>query len=97
MISDEPNEDADALDDDTLLETYAGVDQPAQRSGADGTPDVRDWPPSCRGADAGSYIDAETLAWFRTNSTDWRSELNLVLRGWITGQTRPAPDAQRHD
>jgi len=95
MISDEPDEDADALDDDSLLETYAGVG--SQRSGADGTPDVRDWPPSSRGADAGSYIDAETLAWFRTNWTDWRSELNLVLRGWIAGYTRPPSDAQPHD
>lgn len=97
MISDEPDEDADALDDETLLETYTGVDPPAARPGSDNAPDMRDWPPSRRTSDAGSAIDAETLAWFKTNRPDWRTELGLVLRAWVTGQTQPPPDARQGD
>jgi uncharacterized protein (DUF4415 family) len=91
MISDEPDEDADALDDDTLLEAYAGIDSPAPQSGSDAVPKVVDWPSSHRTRDAASCIEAETLAWFRANRTDWRSELNLVLRGWIAGLASPSP------
>jgi len=94
MISDEPDEDADALDDDTLLEAYVGIDPPASRSGSDAAPDVRDWPPAHRTRDRGSCIDADTLAWFRANRTNWRADLNLVLRGWIDGQAQ-APSVAR--
>lgn len=95
MISDEPDEDADALDDETLLETYTGTDPPASRTGSDNAPDLRDWPPSHRLFDAGSAIDAETLAWFKANRTEWRAELGLVLRAWVARQAQSPPDAQQ--
>jgi hypothetical protein len=95
MISDEPDEDA--LDDETLLESYAGLDPSATRSESSSTPDTRDWPPSSRTDTVMRGIDAGTLAWFEANRTDWRSELDLVLRAWIAGQTPPSPDAQPSD
>ena len=72
MISDEPDEDADALDDETLLETYTSGDPPGPRSGSVTTPDVRDWPPRHEASDTGSGIGAGTLAWFKENRIGWR-------------------------
>jgi hypothetical protein len=94
MISDEPDEDADTLDDEGLLETYVDSGPPKQQSGSPNAADTREWPqpPGARGA--GSDIDAATLAWFKANHADWQEELRTVLRTWASEQTRPLPDAQ---
>jgi hypothetical protein len=97
MISDEPDEDADALDDETLLDNCTGTDPRGPRTGLANGPDLRGWPPSCRRPDARPAIDAETLAWFKASRTDWRAELDLALRAWAVGQTQPRPGAQPND
>src|SRR5271168_4081579 len=64
MISDEPDEDADTLDDEDLLGTYVGAGPPKRQSGSPNTADVQEWPQSPEAPGAGSDIDAATLAWF---------------------------------
>ncbi len=93
MISDEPDEDADTLDDESVLEscfdpsaakTEAG-ERTARNRGAVVT-DVRDWPRSAlQEADFG--LDPETLAWFKANHADWRMAIGSVLRGWVAAKS----------
>jgi hypothetical protein len=94
MISDEPDEYADNLDDDSLLRTYLGAGSRSGGAGASGPePDrlsvVPDWPPSAM-QDPGLPVDAETLKWFETNHRDWRQGMCSVLRGWVEARTRGA-------
>ena len=96
MISDESDEDADTLDDEDLLESYLGPDSTERaaakrKSGADIAAAVRDWPAS-REREAGPEVDAQTLAWFKTNHTDWRLGMAAVLRAWVAARTRPPRD-----
>ena len=92
MISDEPDEDADTLDDEDLLENYSGDDDPESETGAENTQDVLDWPQSHRASDAAPKIDAGTLAWFTANTPAWQEEMGLVLRAWVASHTRSEPD-----
>jgi hypothetical protein len=94
MISDEPDEDADILDDETLLATYVGADPPKHESGSPTAADVREWPLSHGASGAGADIDAATVAWFKANHADWQGELRMVLRTWVAGQSQPLPDTQ---
>ena len=89
MTSDEPDEDADNLEDDKLLEGLLGDPQPATPQSATphaGTSGSQDWP--CRhGAKETLTVDADILAWFRTNHENWQCQVGCVLRAWIA--TRP--------
>jgi hypothetical protein len=93
MISEEPDEDADALDDENLLETYAGGDPSKQQSGPDSAQDIRDWPLSCRGAD----VDAGTLALAKTSRTKLPETLECAPARGIIPQAQPLPDIQPTD
>jgi uncharacterized protein (DUF4415 family) len=88
MISDEQDEDADILDDETQLETYFGTVAPKRVAGTDGAACMADWPP-LRERDLGLNLDAETLSWFKARHVDWRSGMAGVLRAWVAVQTRP--------
>jgi hypothetical protein len=85
MISDEPDEDADALDDNEALESLIGGAglRPADASPL---PSLPEWP--ARGQlDTGLQVDAETLAWFRSMHPDWRRQMGVVLRAWMIAHT----------
>jgi uncharacterized protein (DUF4415 family) len=86
MISDEPDEDADILDDETALECYLGDAPPKAGNTASGTPELPDWPPRAV-QDIGLSLDAETLAWFKAANGNWRNEMRLVLRAWVAAKT----------
>jgi hypothetical protein len=92
-ISDEPDEDADSLDDEDLLETCVGAEAPKRQSAsttaASGIPD---WPPSRRVPNVRTEIDVETLIWLKTTRPDWRSELGPVLKAWVAAQKQPQAD-----
>jgi uncharacterized protein (DUF4415 family) len=81
MISDEPDEDADTLDDNGLLDVFLDKPQAASTQGAQPAP--TDWPsrPS-RLLDA-IYLDADIVNWFQVNHQDWQQQIRGVLRGWI--------------
>ncbi|WP_428533728.1 hypothetical protein [Rhodopila sp.] len=85
MISDEPDEDADNLDDETLLRAYLGVGA-ATQAATDSTTDLPDWPQR-RERDPGLNIDPETLAWFKARHGDWRGRMASVLRAWVAAHT----------
>ncbi len=85
MISDEPDEDAEEFDDDTILESLVGHDgigrlDVPQRSL------MPEWP---AGGDRGIdlQVDAETMAWFRSSHPDWQRQMGLVLRAWMIANT----------
>ncbi|MDR3532434.1 MAG: hypothetical protein P4L90_18015 [Rhodopila sp.] len=90
MISDDPDEDADALDDDTLLEGYFGGDTPKPE--AETSVEPQDWPPT-KVRDAGLSADSETVAWFKTNHADWRHQMRCALRAWVVARTQEQVDA----
>jgi hypothetical protein len=84
MISDEPDEDADSLDDEKLLEGFLiGPQDTAVRTAG---PGPRDWPPRHGGKDI-LAVDADILTWFKANHEDWQRQIGCVLRAWIA--TRP--------
>ena len=85
MISDEPDEDADNLDDETLLQTYLGAGD-AKPAATDDATDLRDWPQR-RGRDLGLNLDAETLAWFKAGHVDWGSTMASIIRAFVAAQT----------
>jgi uncharacterized protein (DUF4415 family) len=91
MISDEQDEDADILDDETQLETYLGTVAPKRAAGTNSATCMADWPPP-RERDFGLNLDAETLAWFKARHVDWRSGMAGVLRAWVAVQTRASPN-----
>jgi hypothetical protein len=87
MISDEPDEDADNLDDENLLITY--LDGSSSKPNLDAEAAVPDWPPRAT-LDLGLNVDAETLLWFRNNYADWRQGMRAVLRAWVDIRTAMA-------
>ncbi len=93
MISDEPDEDADALDDDGTIEFFLG-DAAAKPDGADVIAELTDWPPSRSAHELGLKVDADTLAWFRAKHVDWRRQMRVVLRCWMNAHTAE-PDGSR--
>ncbi len=85
MIPDDPDEDADALDDDVVFDNYLG-DAPTTRGAAASVATILpDWPHAVR--DIGLNLDAETLAWFKAANTNWRSAMRSVLRAWVVANT----------
>jgi uncharacterized protein (DUF4415 family) len=103
MISDEPDEDADLLDDEAALETYLGDAPPKSDSANPAAPQLPDWPR--RAVDGiGLNLDAETLTWFKAAGADWRGQIRSVLRAWVaakaaerqtTGQAEPVAEPGR--
>ena len=92
MISDEPDEDADNLDDETLLRTYLGV--MPNRPTAETATELPDWPQP-RQSDLRLNLDAETVAWFKARHADWQSAMAGVLRAWAAVQMREqSPNAE---
>nr|WP_294504224.1 BrnA antitoxin family protein [uncultured Rhodopila sp.] len=84
MISDEPDEDADCLDDDALVEAYTGTIIPPEPAAA-AIPTPADWPYRADQRIA-LTVDADVIAWFQANHTDWQRHISAVLRGWIAAQ-----------
>ncbi|MFL5253593.1 MAG: hypothetical protein ACJ8AI_11985 [Rhodopila sp.] len=87
----DPDEDADSLDDDALLEAYLRADAPsAGRSAEEALPD---WPP-LRVREVGLQIETATLDWFKANHQDWCREIHFVLKAWVAAQAAaPTPPA----
>jgi hypothetical protein len=97
MISDEPDEDADDLDDENMLETYVSAEAPTRRSDAEDPADVREWPRLSMAPSAGPDTGARTLTRFRVNHADWQQQLGMVLQGAAGPQTPLSPDSQPRD
>lgn len=98
MISDEPDEDADNLDDDTLMQTALGpAGEPLDTTGrGSGAAHIEDWPsPRMQGLELD--IDVQTLAWFKANHANWRKAMGSVLRGWIAAKNQTKSDLARRD
>ena len=81
MISDQPEEDADAFDDDAAFENLLG-DAPAKPDGACALLDSAEWPNHLAHG-IGLRVDAETLAWFKATHPDWQRQMRAVLRAWM--------------
>jgi uncharacterized protein (DUF4415 family) len=86
MISDEPDEDADNLDDEATLDTMFDNDPPARDTSVQNPTATADWLRSPV-ADTGLHLDAETLAWFKATHSEWQHEIRLVLRAWVFART----------
>lgn len=91
MISDDPDEDADALEDDVFLDSLYDRDSPKPDARADRATDLPMWPPR-RLPDGGVTLDRATLAWFKANHADWRAEIAVVLRSWAALHAPAPPD-----
>lgn len=96
MISDDPDEDADNLDDENLLDAFLhpGRDRnaPTPKSGGDSTSDIRDWPQS-HGRDGGNDLDPETLLLLKASCADWRSSMGVIVRTWLLARAQARPEA----
>jgi uncharacterized protein (DUF4415 family) len=85
MISDEPDEDADALDDDAAIDSLLS-DAETQPGNTSHLPSLPEWP--ARGQrDVGLRVDDETLAWFKATHPDWQRQMGFVLRAWMIAST----------
>jgi hypothetical protein len=85
MIPDDPDEDADALDDSVVFENYLGYASPRQDSAGSDATTLPDLPEAVR--DIGLNVDAETLAWFKAANVNWRSAMRSVVRAWVVANT----------
>ena len=90
MISDEPDEDADDLDDEALLSRYTGTNPPIRHTIPTVLPD---WPSGTMGT-TGIDLGPETTAWFQATQRDWRWAVGLVLRVWVATKTTQRQSAQ---
>ncbi len=91
MISDDPDEDADNLDDEGLIAACLGPGKTADPDEPTADQDIPDWP-SVGARNVGLVVDNGTLDWFKTNHADWRREMGFVLRAWVvTKATAPDP------
>jgi uncharacterized protein (DUF4415 family) len=86
MIADDPDEDADELDDGAVFEQYLGDSSSRQDSASSDVATLPDWPYAVR--DVGLNLDAETLAWFKAKNINWRSAMRSVLRAWVVANER---------
>src|SRR5271166_3996200 len=86
MISDEPDEAADLLDDDELVQALTCATATPAAPGA--APAHGDWPPRGRHEEE-LIVDADILAWFQAKHTDWQEYIRAVLQAWIVAR----PDA----
>ncbi len=81
-ISDEPDEDADTLDDDDLLGRLIRPDTLTPVVKANAATDMPDWPP----AETDHFrvaLGNKTIAWFKANHADWAGQIDAVLRAWV--------------
>ncbi len=85
MISDEPDEDAEGFDDDTVLETFVG-DAGSRPDDASPLPSLPEWPAHGQ-HDIGIQVDTATMAWFKSMHPDWRRQMGYVLRAWMIANT----------
>lgn len=91
-ISDEPDEDADFLDDEGLMDSFIRPDyrtrsaksHPRAAMNDAGSNDevMNDWPPPR----AQGSAERGAVSWFRANHADWSAQMEAVLRGWILAQ-----------
>ena len=89
MISDDPDEDADTLDDGAVFDSYLGDAPPRRDIAASDATTLPDWPEAMR--DIGLDLDTETLSWFKAANTNWRSAMRSVLRAWVVANTAEGP------
>lgn len=87
MIPDDAEADADALDDATLLQALLGTSADAAESHI-----MPDWPRRSTRTVSLS-LEPDVLEWFQAHHTDWRHEIQLVLRAWVIARQR-APGAR---
>jgi hypothetical protein len=91
MISDEPDEDADGLEDEELF----GVlnDGGGSKSEACVEPATRlhDWLTLSRASNDALFVDNMTLGWFKAHHVDWRAEIATLLRAWVSLHVRGLP------
>jgi hypothetical protein len=80
MISDEPDGDADTLDDETVPVADAGTESVTQVAGSATDSNVREWTLPHGASDTGADSNASTLAWFKGNHADWRAAPRIVPR-----------------
>jgi hypothetical protein len=91
MISDEPDEDADNLDDDAVLENCVADAGSKQTGGGPAMPDLPDWP-RLMVKEVGLDLDTETLTWFKSTYRDWRQQMRFVLRAWVVANRKGRPE-----
>src|SRR3978361_1235879 len=82
MISDQPDEDADLLDDEAALDTYLGDATALAATDTVSTLGLPDWPPRAA-RDIVLSLDGETVSWFKAGHVDWRRAMRRVLRAWV--------------
>jgi hypothetical protein len=85
MIADEPDEDADTLDDDDALDGVLG-DGTSKPEGSSPRIELANWP-TPTAFQIALNLDAETVAWFKVTYPDWRLRMREVLRAWVTANT----------
>ncbi|WP_428485191.1 hypothetical protein [Rhodopila sp.] len=90
MITDEPDEDANSLDDAALGNAYLDAGSPGPDAAAAAV-DIPEWPANGT-HDIGFALNPTTLAWFKNNHLDWRREIGVVLNAWVIAQM-PEQDA----
>ncbi len=88
MISEDPDEDADNLDDETLLRQYLGAEKNVS---GDSVESIPDWPPRAL-CDVAFTVDSEISGWFKRHHGDWRRAMRLVLRAWVVAHTPDGPN-----
>jgi hypothetical protein len=98
MISDEPDEDADTIDFDDVLDTRMGEALVGPNGSVDTARHMPDWPP-LTARERGLSLDIETHAWFQAHHADWRHEMRRILHAWMVEQTarRQTVDTTRLD
>ena len=84
MILDDPDEDADNLDDEDVLEGLLGT-HPLE-AGVERLVTASDWP-LARQPGGGIALEGATLAWFKANHADWQQEIATILRAWVAART----------
>ena len=96
MSSHDPDEDAELLDDEALIEACLGLNEPNDKRRVSRVA-MPDWPAPSHG-EVCLTIDPDTKRWFAANHAQWRREMALVLKAWVLAHTtaeQPA-DIGRH-
>ena len=83
MISDDPDEDADGLEDDNLLESCIAPDA----AGRDPAIAFDDWPPPGP-QDYAAGFDPAIQEALKAEHPNWRSGIEQVLRGWAEARAQ---------
>ena len=82
MISDEPDEDADTLDDEAALSTYLGDTKSPPHIIAHRSPPLENWPSKAM-QNIDLNMETGTLIWFQASHVDWQRAMRRVLRAWV--------------